>query len=206
MTDVDQVTAETSAELEAAESELRDAEDLLAGLEERAKSGDESVTPEAVAEAEQRVAGFRRFLTLRREAAARKVAAAQQAHREAQAADIRQELEALAGDRSNGEFVDAFDAAVDALRALRLAALSRSERVRELHERVMDLQGAAELGLIAGMDIAGPTVSARGFGHVTNVDPETFGLAALEASAGQGPKAGTGSRRAHAFIADLRSA
>lgn len=74
----DQITA-------AADQEVTEAEQLLAGLEDRVRNGDATITPAQVEEAR----GLRRFAQLRRDAAQRKAEAARKAEANAETARRR---------------------------------------------------------------------------------------------------------------------
>lgn len=140
--------------VEDAEQEARDAEALALQLEERIRSGDETVTPDDLAEAER----LSKFARLRIDAAKRKAAERRKtaALEEAEAFKARLLEQAAAKDSS---VVDAWSALVAALRRVAAVAEERwaivDAHVRERSKvglRVREDAGVelAELGVLPG--------------------------------------------------------
>ncbi|MCA4132943.1 hypothetical protein [Arthrobacter sp. M4] len=117
-----------------AKREAAEAEQLVSALEEKVRSGDDSVTFEEV----ERARGLLGFVRLRQEAAKRKAEAAREAARidacEALNADITAQVK---GD--GAKFSKQLKTAVDALRELYEAAEARNENVRDFRRRAESL-------------------------------------------------------------------
>lgn len=133
------MTTDTEVALASAEADVRDAEDLLAALQERVRDGDDTVTPE---ELEAR-ASLIRFAKLRSEAAHRVA--------ERKNADQRAESYRALGsecrahvDATDARIVEQFGVALDALRGLWALAEERDTRLRDLRQRAKETMGEAE--------------------------------------------------------------
>jgi hypothetical protein len=132
--------------VEDAEQEAREAESLAVELEERVRQGDESITPDQIAEAER----LGRFARLRVEAATRKATERRKAaaleHAEAFKARLLNEAAA-----KDAAVVKAWSGAVSALRTLQAAADERWAAVNEqVDERV---EVAQRLRADAGVEL-----------------------------------------------------
>lgn len=117
-----------------AEQEAKEAENLVHTLEEKVRSGDDSVTFEEV----EKARGLLSFVRLRKEAAKRKAAAATEAARLAACEALNAEITALV--KGDGQrFSDQLKSAVEAFRAFRDSVDERNEKVRELRKRAEGL-------------------------------------------------------------------
>ncbi|MFF2296975.1 hypothetical protein [Arthrobacter sp. NPDC058127] len=126
-TDPDRIIAD-------AEQEAKEAENLVHTLEEKVRSGDDSVTFEEV----EKARGLLSFVRLRKEAAKRKAAAATEAARLAACAALNAEITALI--KGDGQrFSDQLKAAVEAFRVFRDSVDERNEKVREFRKRAENL-------------------------------------------------------------------
>jgi hypothetical protein len=133
-----------------AEQEAIEAEQLVGTLEEKVRSGDDSVTFEEV----EKARGLLSFVRLRKEAAKRKADEARESARLAACTALREEVEAHA--KGDGEKLRTqLQAAVDALRALYSLAEDRNASVREYRRR------AAVLGIPEQLH-RGPAAATHG--------------------------------------------
>ncbi|MGY3202667.1 hypothetical protein [Streptomyces sp. TE5632] len=106
------MTTDTPPEVVHAEAEAREADDLLAALEERVRDGDDKVTPQQLTE--QRELG--RFARLRAEAARRKAERTAAAAKEKRRQTLTADALALAEERADrAPVVDAYERARAAL-------------------------------------------------------------------------------------------
>lgn len=118
----------------AAETEVAEAERLVATLEERVREGDEDVTPEEIATARE----MGRFARLRAEAAARKARKTKEAARLAACEDLRHEIEQYATGTGT-ELAGLLQAAQDAVTAFVHAVDSRNVQVQTWNDRIRAL-------------------------------------------------------------------
>jgi hypothetical protein len=148
-----------------AEQEATEAENLVVTLEEAVRSGDDTVTYEAV----EKARGLLSFVRLRKEAATRKAAAAKEAARlqacEALHADITAHAK---GD--GAQLSKKLKAAFDALNSFHDAVEERNARIRDYRQRAFAL-GIPEIKHSAA-------------------DPATHGGVRLAANGGPGMSAG----------------
>ncbi|HAP90718.1 MAG TPA: hypothetical protein DCR15_13705 [Arthrobacter bacterium] len=158
-----------------AEQEAREAENLVNTLEEKVRSGDESVSFEEV----EKARGLLSFVRLRKEAAKRKAAAATEAARiqacEALNADIAARVK---GDGKR--FSEQLQTAVEALRVFHDAVEERNTSVRAFRKRAEALGIPKQLhngpfpathGGVRLNTGAGVLVGRR---HVDTIDADTF--------------------------------
>lgn len=171
-------------------------------LEERVREGDTTVLPSEIAAARSHAQDLEHFERLQRDHLAREDARAAERRRQQDAAEIRAELVELADAQ---ELLDAFDAAVGALRALDAVAQDRAARVAGVHGRAMQLAGPEEFGLRLGglqqTDFSAVALTAQPGPalRVRYVDPAHLVEAALRTARGQDePHAGMNE------VADLR--
>ncbi|MCZ9884049.1 hypothetical protein [Arthrobacter sp. B2a2-09] len=117
-----------------AEQEAKEAENLVHTLEEKVRSGDDSVTFEEV----EKARGLLSFVRLRKEAAKRKAAAATEAARLAACEALNADIAAIVS--SDGkQFSKQLQTAADALRVLYDAVDTRNTKVREFRKRAEKL-------------------------------------------------------------------
>ena len=133
--------------VEDAESEALEAEKLAVTLEERVRDGDESVSPDELAEAER----LGKFARLRVEAAQRKATARRRASAlqrgEAFVAELRDQTQ-----REDADLVEAWVTLVDAMRAVQAVGDARRTAVREASDRRQSFD--ALLRRDAGVELA----------------------------------------------------
>lgn len=154
----------------AALQELADTRGLLDALEERARSGDDTVTPEEL----RSRADLVRLAELRAEAAERTLTAWDANQRREQYAALAAEARAVAG-IGHSRLADRFAATVAAIADLYDAAAERERRLRNLRDRARQVYALAqqngELPDLYATGIREPTPGS-GFGATVDIDTD----------------------------------
>lgn len=170
-----------------AEQEAREAENLVNTLEEKVRSGDDSVTFEEV----EKARGLLSFVKLRKEAAKRKASEATEAARLAACEDLNAEIAArVKGDGK--EFSKQLATAVEALRRFHDAVEERNEKVREFRKRAealgipMQLHNGPVQATHGGVRLNNSAGVMIGKRRVDTIDADTFTNRALNLLALEG--------------------
>lgn len=189
MTTVDTLTpAGARTALSAVEQEKTEAEQLTAALAERVREGDPEVSPQQLAEARQ----LADFAELRITAAQRKLAAAEEADRQARARQLAEDAHRLADGDEHGVLADAIRHMAEAVNALVDLAHTRNNDIHSISNRVRDLDyefgqaGApGDLALRHGVARHPEGVIVTGEPMVARLSPAELLAAAVRLATGQ---------------------